>query len=746
MKSFTKIAAAFFGIIFLTAAAFAQTNLKSFLPDSYRENVFPAFRSMSAPPTAGESVNLVSPNIVISQVYGGAGCGTPNCSTYKNDYIELYNRGNAPQSLNGWSVQYAAATGTSWQVTNLTNVTLQPGQYYLVAEGAGANGINNLPTPDATGSIGMSATTGKVALVNTTTALSGACPTGAQIVDLVGFGASANCNEGGANAPAPSTTTADLRASNGAQDTDNNANDFTAGTPNPRNTASPFNVPPALSISDASLNEGNAGTTVFSFTVSLSAPAPAGGVTFDIATADNTATTADNDYVASALTGQTIPAGGSSYTFNVTVNGDTTVEPNETFFVNVTNVTGATVNDGQGQGTIGNDDVEPAVVEFSSADYREDESQTAVLTVVRFGNLSGTTSVQYSTQVQNALGAAATGGAACTAGVDYVHASGTLTFAEEENFKEIMIQLCGDLVSEPDEFFTVYLSNPTGGVLGDLTSAQVAVNDTASQFRNTSPIFIGTGGDSYESSIEVTGAPTNLGSVRVTLFDLNHITADDLDILLVSPEGDKIILMADAGGSDGLAEDATITFDDSAGQVLPDNTQIFTGKYEPTSWEAGQTNFPAPAPAGPYSEPGSAVGGAVTLASVFGGSNANGTWSLYIRDDNGALRSVGADGVVNGGWGIQFLAPTAAGVSVSGQVRARQLPIANASVTISGGDLSEPRTVKTNGFGFYSFEDLTAGQIYVVTVAAKRYTFSPPSIVLNVGENVTGADFEAEER
>lgn len=55
----------------------------------------------------------VSPTVVISQVYGGAGCGTAGCSTYKNDYIELFNRSASPVSLNGWSVQYAAATGTT---------------------------------------------------------------------------------------------------------------------------------------------------------------------------------------------------------------------------------------------------------------------------------------------------------------------------------------------------------------------------------------------------------------------------------------------------------------------------------------------------------------------------------------------------------------------------------------------------------------------------------------------------------
>lgn len=116
-------------------------------------------------------------------------------------------------------------------------------------------------------------------------------------------------------------------------------------------------VLPVLSINNVTQNEGNSGTTTFSFTVSLDAPALAGGVTFDIATSDNTATTADNDYVARSLSSQTINAGGTSYTFDVLVNGDTTPELNERFSVNVTNVTGASVADGLGRGTIQNDDV-----------------------------------------------------------------------------------------------------------------------------------------------------------------------------------------------------------------------------------------------------------------------------------------------------------------------------------------------------------------------------------------------------
>src|SRR6185312_10438291 len=77
---------------------------------------------------------------------------------------------------------------------------------------------------------------------------------------------------------------------------------------------------------------------------------------FDIATADNTATVADNDYLAKSLTGQTIAAGTQTYSFEVIINGDVAVELNEIFFVNVTNLIGATVADGQGLGTILNDD------------------------------------------------------------------------------------------------------------------------------------------------------------------------------------------------------------------------------------------------------------------------------------------------------------------------------------------------------------------------------------------------------
>jgi predicted extracellular nuclease len=178
-----------------------------------------------------------SSGVVVSQVYGGGG---NSGATLRNDYIELFNRGGSTVDLTGWSVQYAATTGTTWQRTNLTAVTLQPGQYYLVQEAAGAGGTANLPTPDASGAIPMAAGAGKVALVsNQTTIPSGTgCPT-TGVIDFVGYGTSTNCFEGTGPTATLNNTTAALRAGSGCTDTDQNASDFDTGAPAPRNTSSP---------------------------------------------------------------------------------------------------------------------------------------------------------------------------------------------------------------------------------------------------------------------------------------------------------------------------------------------------------------------------------------------------------------------------------------------------------------------------------------------------------------------------
>jgi predicted extracellular nuclease len=170
---------------------------------------------------------------VISQIFGGGGnSGAP----FRNDFIEIFNAGHSPVNLGGWSVQYASATASTWSVTPLNSFTLNPGQYYLIQESSGGSNGASLPAPDATGGIAMAAGSGKVVIIKNTTALTTACPNDPNIVDLVGYGSTANCFKGSAPAPAPSNTNAASRAAAGCTDTRNNVADFALGPPNPRNS------------------------------------------------------------------------------------------------------------------------------------------------------------------------------------------------------------------------------------------------------------------------------------------------------------------------------------------------------------------------------------------------------------------------------------------------------------------------------------------------------------------------------
>jgi len=181
---------------------------------------------------------------VISQVYGGGG---NSGSVFTNDFIEIFNPGPDPVNLAGWSVQYGSSGGATWSATPLSGI-LAPGRYHLVQEGGGTSGTTPLPAPDSTGSILMAAGDGKVALVRSITPLAGACPSGGDLVDLVGYG-DANCSEGGVAAPVLGANVSGRRAQNGCVDTNVNGADFgTASPPAPRNSASPLNdcTPPAV--------------------------------------------------------------------------------------------------------------------------------------------------------------------------------------------------------------------------------------------------------------------------------------------------------------------------------------------------------------------------------------------------------------------------------------------------------------------------------------------------------------------
>ena len=214
----------------------------------------------AAPPTQAARANnpigslpvvvpyVPSTSLVISQVYGGGG-NTTGTVPFCNDFIELFNISTVPQSTTGLSVQYGSAANNFSQVYALPTATIVPGGYYLVQVGSTGVGCSPLPAPDATGPSGfnLSATNGKVALANITTALPcGAAatrcwPTNANVIDLVGYGSSADY-EGTAAVGVLTSASSATRNLNGCQDTDNNNTDFTITTTIvPRNAGTTVN-------------------------------------------------------------------------------------------------------------------------------------------------------------------------------------------------------------------------------------------------------------------------------------------------------------------------------------------------------------------------------------------------------------------------------------------------------------------------------------------------------------------------
>ena len=142
-------------------------------------------------------------SLVVSEVYAAGG---NSGAAYANDYVELFNRGASAVAVDGWTLQYASAAGTSWQSTALSGSIPAGGRYLVQLASGGANGAA-LPAADATGTSNLAVTGGKVALVDDATALScgasaGSCSTASDVQDLVGYGSAADY-EGSDAAPAP---------------------------------------------------------------------------------------------------------------------------------------------------------------------------------------------------------------------------------------------------------------------------------------------------------------------------------------------------------------------------------------------------------------------------------------------------------------------------------------------------------------------------------------------------------------
>ena len=235
----------------------------------------------------------VDSTVVISQLYGGG--GNPGAA-YQNDYVELFNRSTAAVDLTGWSLQYASASGSGWEANRQPlGGTIGPGQYYLVSLGSGGTDGSSLPPVNINGQINMSATNGKVALVDSFDGLVGNCPTAdAHVMDFVGYG-NADCREGTSTAPSASNVTSIFRAGDGSVDTDNNGSDFAVGAPAPRRTEPIVELGPLVLGTEPRSNGSNAprdATILITFTE----PVDVTGAWFDITCAGsgqhNSATTA----------------------------------------------------------------------------------------------------------------------------------------------------------------------------------------------------------------------------------------------------------------------------------------------------------------------------------------------------------------------------------------------------------------------------------------------------------------------
>jgi cysteine-rich repeat protein len=221
-----------------------------------------------------------------------------------------------------------------------------------------------------------------------------------------------------------------------------------------------------LTIADVAIAEGNSGTTPATFTVKLSKPSGS-PVTYTIATANGTAT-AGSDYVASSLGTQTIAAGATSKTFVVSINGDATAEASETFNVNVSNVTGAEIGDGQARGTIVNDD-SPPQLSIANVSVTEGNSGTRLATFTVQLSRAASSPVSYNIATANGT---------ATAGSDYEARSLVAeTIPTGSSSRTFAVTINGDMTYESNETFTVNVTNVAGATVSDGQALGTIIDD-----------------------------------------------------------------------------------------------------------------------------------------------------------------------------------------------------------------------------------------------------------------------------
>jgi uncharacterized repeat protein (TIGR01451 family)/uncharacterized delta-60 repeat protein len=365
----------------------------------------------------------------------------------------------------------------------------------------------------------------------------------------------------------------------------------------------------------------------------------------DLVTTNGSAT-AGADYGGVSTTLTFLP-GQLSKTVNIPIFDDALGEGDETFVVQLLNPVGPVSVGAPGAATVTiveNDLYAGTLNLTQSAFVVEENGGSFPVTVMRTNGASGPVTVSFATVSGSAV-----------AGLDFVPISGTLFFSSGETVKSFSVQVLPDGVFDPLETFNIVLSNPTGGATIGVSNASVLINDNDpadSAFRisrqNTNAITITDVGPAvpYPSTITVSNITEVIKRVEVTLDNVAHPSPADLDVLLVGPQGQQVLLMSDAGANLALSG-AFIRFAGDSTNALPDAAQITNGTYHPTDYPPAEV-FPAPAPAGPYD----------TNFAVFNATSPNGTWSLYVVDDQS-----GGSGAIAGGWRLTIFTVDPASVA-----------------------------------------------------------------------------------
>lgn len=645
------------------------------------------------------SHKLTSAQVVINEVYGGGG---NTGATFNQDFVELYNNSSSPVNLTGWSIQYTSATGSSWGSNKLNlSGTIPANGYFLIGLATGMTGAS-LPTPDQTGTINMSATTGKIALVNSTTNLTAVtCPTDSTIVDFVGYGTSANCWEGGGSlptgsgtnfsAPQISNTTSDQRLIEGL-DTNYNSDDFSPLTPTPRNSG--YTPPGITDIGDQTIITPGDTITGISFTATGSSPL-------------NVNITADNPGVITSISPSTFsgssPLSGS---FSITsgTGGVATVT------VTLTDNLGTTVTD--------------TFVVFVGPQITCDSVSPVLITPTTSGSFAvdGGMRLYVSSQTDNATTANDQDDAWLAYG-----ASLGLTVVSGPTGLNGTNRQAEQTISFPSssQSYTISTREMTSGAnLPPCKGANISVgktvasNNTALQQGSPRPTVLASSVFSYSEVLG--GVSVSTGFRNALLFEFS------------SP-------LQAFGAWFGDVESRAVASQD---------TRALVRLFDSSGNRIGN-DFIIEETAAPY-------GDRRTRWIGFVSTSANVKSMLVVVGDDDAFTPFAPfyqekfeDFLVTNGAGYSehlsfvgataLFAPSSSEVTVEGQVLTPQgHPVKNAIVTFTDSETLETKTFRTNDFGFYRIEGIQSGSEQIVDVRHRKYSFSRFPQIISVTEDLQG--------